>query len=171
VASMKQSSILQGVAQKGSVLQVVSTTKTDTFTTSSTSYEDVTDLTVSIIPASISNKVLVFANVSFSQYTEDAGAYIQLLRDSTPIFIGDAASNRVRASFGTRFALSAEGQNQDSVSPVFLDSPATTSSVTYKVQVRNGASGLVTVNRSGSEADNATYSRSASSITLMEVAG
>jgi len=155
----------------GQILQVVSTAKTDTFTMSSTTYADVTGLSVSITPSSSSNKILVLANVSLGQTTEDAGANLQLVRDSTPIFIGDAAGDRVRASYGTRYPNGSSVQDLESPSPVFLDPPATTSSVTYKVQVRSGNSGAVAVNRTGSDDNAADFSRSASSITVMEVAG
>jgi hypothetical protein len=49
----------------GKVLQVVSTTKTDTFTTTSTSFTDITGMSVSITPSSASNKILVFSYLTF----------------------------------------------------------------------------------------------------------
>jgi hypothetical protein len=53
----------------------------------------------------------------------------------------------------------------------FLDSPATTSATTYKIQVRGNVASTVAVNRSVNDADAATSARTASSITVMEVAG
>jgi hypothetical protein len=47
----------------GKVLQVVQTTKTDTFTTTSTSFTDVTGLSVSITPSSASSKILIFSEI------------------------------------------------------------------------------------------------------------
>jgi len=155
----------------GQILQVVSTTKTDAFTTTSGSYVDVTGLSVSITPKSASSKFLVFATVSMSQVTVGSAANVQLVRDSTPIFIGDAAGSRVRASFGTRVDAVDGNQDQNPATPIFLDSPGTASAVTYKVQGRRGQGGTLTVNRSGVDADAESSSRSASSITVMEVAG
>ena len=43
----------------GNILQVVSTTKTDTFSTTSTSYVDITGLSVSITPTSTSSKIFI----------------------------------------------------------------------------------------------------------------
>ena len=72
-------------AGMGKVLQVVQTVKTDSFgTSSSTSYTDITGLSVSITPTSSSNKILVLCTVGFSN---TADALLQLLRDSTVIMI------------------------------------------------------------------------------------
>jgi len=153
------------------VLQVVSVAKTDTFTMSSSTYADVTGLSVSITPSSSSNKILVLSNVSMGQTVVGGGVNMQLLRDATAIFIGDAAGGRPRTSFGSRFDPTGSNQEQTSASPVFLDAPNTTSPVTYKIQVRIGSGGVVTVNRSGLDSDSVQFPRSSSSITVMEVAG
>ena len=85
----------------GSVLQVVQTVKTSTFTTSSTSFTDVTGLSVSITPTSASNKILVLCYAVLSN-TNTGGNYYsfaRLMRDATPIFVGDAAGSRLQASY------------------------------------------------------------------------
>ena len=155
----------------GGVLQVVSVSKTDTFTMSSSTYADVTGLSVSITPSSSSNKILVLSNVSMGQTTVGGGFSMQLLRGTTAIFIGDAEGDRPRASFGSRFDPTGSNQAQTSATPVFLDAPNTTSPLTYKIQVRIGSGGVVTVNRSGLDSDGSQFPRTSSSITLMEVAG
>jgi hypothetical protein len=81
----------------GTILQIVSTTKTDAFSTSSTTYADVTDLDVSITPSSTSSKIFVLATVTGNGTPGATAIHLQLVRDSTPIFIGDAAGSRVRA--------------------------------------------------------------------------
>jgi hypothetical protein len=54
-------------------------------------------------------------------------------------------------------------------SPVFLDSPNTTSATTYKFQIAV-VSGTGYINRTGSDRDTATYDgRTTSSITVMEI--
>jgi len=146
---------------------VVSVTKTDTFTTTSTSYTDITGLTVSITPSSATSKVLVLFNVFLGQNTS-AFANLRLVRDSTDIAIGDASStlDQVTASSWTGGA-----DNHFTVaSASFLDSPATTSATTYKVQLRcAGPSQLQYVNRSRRDTGT-TDPRAVSSITVIEVA-
>jgi hypothetical protein len=147
------------------VVQVKSATKTDTFTTSSTSYVDVTGLTVSITPTSASNKVFVLVSTTGAGTNGTNIAYLQLVRDSTAIALGDAAGVRAVATSG----FGASSANNQYNSPMsFLDSPATTSATTYKVQMRvHGGTGFL--NRSQTDSDSTNYGRYSSTITVMEV--
>jgi hypothetical protein len=151
----------------GSVLQVVSTTKTDTFSTvSSGSFVDVTGLSVSITPSSSSNKILVLYDTMIGP--QDTG-FFRIVRDSTAIKQGDAAGGRIRTTVGSI----SPGGNNDKLAPgagSYLDSPATTSSITYKIQVQN-YSGTLVVNRSYNDSDASYSGRGASTITLMEIKG
>jgi len=171
VASMKQSSILQGVAQKGSVLQVVSTTLTSTFTVSHGSFQDVTGLAATITPVSSSSKIFVIVNSSGRFTVSQVGAaFAKLIRGSTDIYLGDASGSDQRASIGGYQNV----REAHSLSFSCLDSPATTSATTYKVSVGPFALGSssFTVNLGGAPAvGNTVYARLPSSITLMEVAG
>jgi hypothetical protein len=154
----------------GSVLQVVSVIKSDTFTTSSASLVDVTGLTASITPASASNKVLVLVQVNGSQDVGTCRTYLRLLRGATTINAGDVASLRLPI-FGS-LASPADSLLSASVAGMYLDSPATTSSTTYKIQVASAAgSGTSCINRSDADADEAGQGRAASTITLMEIKG
>jgi hypothetical protein len=157
----------------GKILQVVQTVKTDTFTTTSSSYVDVTGLTASITPSSTNSKILVFANLSGSAVNALGGAPI-LLRGSTIINQADAASNRGRGSFAGGLHTgdgAGDAYMTLNVSTSCLDSPSTTSSVTYKVQVKSfSGSEAVYINRTQDDADNGDRLRSVSTITLMEVA-
>jgi hypothetical protein len=153
-----------GFSYTGGVLQVVSTTKTDTFSTTSTSYVDITGLSVSITPTSSSSKILVILSLSGS---ESAGWGYQLVRGSTAICIGDSGGGSRRQASGGISVRDTNGINNGSVT--FLDSPATTSSTTYKVQMYVPSS-TGYVNRTFGDVD-ATYTiRTASTITLMEIA-
>ena len=154
----------------GGIVQIKSVTKTDTFTTTSNSYTDVTDLTLSITPQSTSNKILVSYNLTCG--TEDSGYQwgIRLMKDSTQIFVGDAAGSRDRVSNFVRN----NGSDLHTVYPSgqHLDSPNTSSSVTYKLQVIAYTSGrALYINRVHNDSDDAAVGRSASSITVMEVSG
>ena len=148
----------------GKVLQVVSTTKTDTFSASSTSFTDITGMSVSITPSSASNKILIIADIRIGQSGSQTA---RLLRNSTVISAGDAAGSRP-LGFGSWVD---ENQYKVDAGVVnFLDSPNTTSSITYKIQVISSGSTYY-VNRSLTDRDTAQYDpRTASTITVMEIA-
>ena len=153
----------------GGVIQVKSTTKTDgNFNTSSSSYVDVTGLSVSITPTRSDSKILIFANIH-GVGNSDTQAYFRFMRDSTAICVGDAAGNRVQATLGSMYY----NQQNDtkSCSQTFLDSPSTTSAVTYKIQARTQGSGIIYINRSATDANDSTSGRFTSSLTVMEVSG
>ena len=155
----------------GSVLQVASATKTNTFSTTSASgtFADITGLSVSITPSSASNKILILAEVRAATPSSN-GSFIRAMRDSTAIYIGDSGG-------GSRVRVSAQGYNADgnsntNLTIMYLDSPSTTSSTTYKIQACvGGTSGTVYVNRSDNNSDNVFTGMSASSITVMEIKG
>jgi hypothetical protein len=148
------------------VVQVLSTVKTDTFTTTSTTYVDITGLTVTITPTSASNKILVLAQVNGSSGTGSFG-HMRLVRDSTAIDIGDAAASRTQAS--AMFGIVANASNQQTNTLVFLDSPATTSATVYKIQLQDDRGNTQAINRSSADTNNNTNARTASTITVMEV--
>jgi hypothetical protein len=153
----------------GKVLQIVSTAKTDTFSTSSTSFVDVTGLSVTITPSSATSKILIFADVKIGNATA-VGAFVRLMRDSTAIYIGDAAGSRTRATYSTADDPSSQWIYQGA--GIFLDSPATTGATVYKIQMSSEASpntGTVYINSSGEDLTTADFARTASSITVMEV--
>ena len=158
--------------QSSGILQVVSTTKTDTFTSTSGTYTDITGLSVSITPSSTANKVLVLASV-ITCVDMDRSCFVQLVRGSTAIAIGDAAGSRIRVtSFGTTGATDAGFVNVGTPHNInFLDSPNTTSSTTYKIQALVNVSSPSTfyVNRFGSDLDSSTRARAVSTITAFEV--
>ena len=152
------------------VLQVISgTPKTDTFTTTSGSYVDVTGLSVTITPTSATSTILVLFQVNGSQEVGAGRAYLKLLRNSTVIDAGDVAGSRTPALGG--FSAIDQSITSTPVSGSFLDSPATTSSTTYKIQVAMAAgSGTAYINRTMQDADNANQIRMASTIIVMEIA-
>ena len=154
------------LALGGKVGQVVSTTKTDSFTTTSTSFVDVTGLSVSITPTATSSKVLVIVNMVGSATPGVVAMFAVLLRGATQIALGDAAGSRTQTSGFLQAA------NADSVSMMslnFLDSPASVSALTYKIQIAANAASTVAVNRSVTDANSAAYARTASTITVLEI--
>ena len=156
------------------ILQVVSTTKTDTtsFTSTATnSYVDITGMTVTITPISATSKILVMYSIGVSQST-DATIHIRLLRGSTSIDQGVADSNRLGDSTIWRPNSAQYNFDIGPLSNSFLDSPSTTSATTYKLAATLGTSysGTFYLNRSWSDADADFAGRVASTITVMEIA-
>lgn len=153
----------------GSVLQVVSTTKTDTFSLATSTFTDITGLSVTITPTSSTSKILVMAATNASGPAAAYMASTRLVRNSTAIYVGDAAGSRIQASVSARNNDTGDTRMH---SMVFLDSPATTSATTYKVQLACQENATIFVNRSFDDQDvgNAARARTASSITVMEIA-
>jgi len=166
--SIYDGSAWNAIGGGGKILQVVSTTKTDTFSAStSNTFTDVTGLSVTITPSSASNKILVFAQVHGSTTSNGMGTAV-LLRDSTQIDLGAAASNRVRASCSIDTNGAAAEVRQAGLN--YLDSPATTSAVVYKIAINSAdTGGTAYINRSYDDTDDIYHPRVASTITALEV--
>lgn len=161
----------------GSVKQVLSTTKTDTFSASVATGANtaITGLSVTITPSSATSKILVTYMVNGSLdlaggASGNNGILTTLKRGATSIGVGDAAGSRQRISANSGGAISTAAVGLAS-GTTFLDSPATTSATTYSINISHtsGATQTIYVNRSGTDADNNGYFRTISSITVMEV--
>ena len=152
----------------GKVLQVVSAIVTSTASraTSNFDYGDI-GLSVSITPSSATSKVLVFVSIHLGSGNSTGRVGARLLRNSTNIAIGDTAGNRSPATMTLRQASTAQ---QELLAMNYLDSPATTSSTTYKIQVSGEDTNTVYMNRSSEDSDNAFHYRPVSVITVMEIA-
>jgi len=153
----------------GKVAQCLTVQITDKVTTTSTTYVDVTGLTLNITPAAATSKVLCFVDINASN-AANLPVIGRVLRDSTEIGSGVAVSSRPGAGF-----LSADSYANQSErhTLVILDSPSTSgSAVTYKVQfrVQTGGSGqTATINTTHSDTDADYVARLASRIILMEI--
>jgi uncharacterized spore protein YtfJ len=152
-------------ASADAVAQVKSTTKLDTFSTSSSSFTDVTGMAQSITPTSASNKILIVVTMTIG--ANNGLCFFRLMRDSTAIGVGTAAGSRTSATTG--IAVSDINVAQP-LSMSFLDSPATTSATNYKVQVISPESTAIVVNSSYSDASSSNRVRAISTITVFEVA-
>jgi hypothetical protein len=127
----------------GSILQVVSASAATQTNTTSLSYEN-TAASVSITPTSTSSKILVFSFVGLYQTGGNTGAQLTIARDTTAI------GQETNLYSGVSFIVPAFLQT--------LDSPATTSSVTYRTRLKT---------------ENASFAASAArhEMIAMEVAG
>jgi len=158
----------------GHVLQVVSTTKTDFFSTTSTTYVDVTGLSATITPSSTSSKILVSVTGASSGSADNSFGYAVLLRDSTQIAIGDSRGSAQRATLD----LSQQQAGTPSVWAKYfaihhLDSPtipSTPIAITYKLQVKKTHNENVGIGGTWSTSDG-NRSNVPTVITLMEIAG
>lgn len=160
------------LVQPGAVLQVVSTAKTDTFSTSSTSYVDVTGLSVSITPTSATSKIFISATVPTSALGSSNVKFFTLTRGTTELLVPTSPGSRQSAGF----SLVQTNLAEDMISATlqFLDSPATTSAIEYKVRGKMSgatAGNALYVNRGTTDTDTFTFPRGVATITLMEVAG
>jgi hypothetical protein len=139
------------VPSGGKIGQVLQTVKTDVFQTSSSSFTDVTGLSVSITPSATSSKILCICTGIYGKTTSD-NFHHQLVRDSTSLL-----ANTLDPGTDT---------NQTEVFSVqFLDSPSSTSALTYKLQIKNDGTSPVNINRNGSNSND----RGDSTITVIEV--
>ena len=154
----------------GKILQVVSATKTNKQSTSSSTAVDIAGLSVSITPSSSSNKMLVRCDINYGGINNVYLAFF-VKRNSANMVVSTAGTgNQVNATF------SAGGDNNNhtykvnGVSHAFLDSPSTTSAITYKLQFAStGTSGPATIN-APYNTDNAAYVvGGTSTITVMEI--
>ena len=146
---------------KGKVLQVVSATKTDLFSTTSSGNVDITGLDVDITPTSTSSKIFIIVHSGF-QNSNDAANRFFLLRDSTQLSVGTSGTVNSTLTLNQGGTVS---NPADTVAFNFLDNPSSTSSINYKVQV-NRSGGTIYINRNSSGSNGWT-----SSITAMEISG
>ena len=153
---------------------VVQTVKTDTFTTTSTSYTIITGLSASITPKTATNKVLVLVNVPISQNSGDNSnaVHLAVFRGATNLVAASSPSNRI-PTFVAHRNQDDLAQTMASTSFFVLDSPNSATSQTYEVHIKtNGAAGTPTamVNRSKADTDTTAFPRGVASITVIEVA-
>jgi len=167
----------QFASTSGSILQVVQTIKTDTYSQSGSSWADVTGMSVTITPKSSSSKVLVMVSSSVGityPSSQDAKAAFRLSGGNTATYAGDSAGSRTRApvNYITQ-SVYVPANSQQVVDMKYLDSPATTSAVTYFMQAyySSAGGGNLFVNRGYNDSDNDRFNRGVSSIIAMEVAG
>jgi hypothetical protein len=158
----------------GTWLQVVSATKTNSFVTSSSGYTAITGLSVSITPTSTSSRILLMYSVNYDSTRSNSGGGFAFGRNGTIIdgMIGNAAGIRYRVNmdFGANNNADQSGMSRTSN---YVDTPNTTSSVTYQLFLFQDATTFSTfINRarfddaSGAQSDDGRF---ASSVTAIEL--
>jgi hypothetical protein len=156
-AGVAVTGLSKGSLPAGSVLQVVNATYSTYTSTSSATFSD-TGLTATITPTSNTSKILVqICCNGVGKFVANTTVAFILIRNSTSILKIEEI-----AAYTASNAQNAIG----SVSTTYLDSPATTSATTYKVQYANTAASSIVYLNSYINADGNTTS----TITLMEIA-
>ena len=153
----------------GGVVQVVQTEQTAASSISNPggSFIDLTGMSVTITPTSSNSRIFIHAQINITGRAANNVMHGRLDRNGTIIHLGDADGSKNR-SF-------AEGQpvpdgSSGQIICMFVDSPATTDPLIYKIQVTSN--NIIFFNRAAhSENDNNTGSRTASSIIAMEILG
>ena len=156
----------------GGIVQVKQTVLDTVFSSNSTSYADVTGMSVSITPKFNTSKILVMVTLRTAMSEDDRWSAYILLRDSQILFDGTAEGSPTQCSmWHIPFSRTGTGNTFQNQNMTFLDSPSSTSALTYKLQVKvqSGATGYV--NRTGNDANADYATRTSSSITVMEVSG
>jgi hypothetical protein len=159
----------------GKILQVVS--NEDSTTSSWTGWGDV--ISQSITPSSTSSKILIqFTGMFGLDYRYFAG---RLFRGTTQIAKGDADGNRSPVFFNMFYNqdISNQGYNAETICASYLDSPTTTSAITYKVDAgninsgNNGLGGTRTMymNRPQYDGNSDYFARGTTTLTLIEIDG
>ena len=157
----------------GGIIQVKSTTMTTTatYSISGMTWTEVGGLTTTITPTRSDSKILVMANIGGISSNGEYQRYgMALRRNSTNIGVNSDGANHTRANwtyYGRNF-----GNTPDTFA-VFnhLDSPGTTSAVSYKVMITTEGSYTLYINRSVNDSSSSSVFRCASSLTLMEISG
>jgi hypothetical protein len=122
-------------------------------------------LQATITPRDVNSKIHITAAVSLGGGTTNATA-VGLRRGSTDIALGEAGNNRVRAAAG----FTGQGTNSvDNVTLQYMDAPASTSAITYKVTFESSGGNTTYFNRTPNDSDSQETIRPISTITLMEV--
>ena len=159
----------------GGIIQIVEAVKTDTATTSTSVYGAIAGLQPQITPTSNTSKIMIFINLKWGFSNENNDVNFKLFRSiggtETEIFSGAANGSNQVGFYGAQDALGKGIHVMMPISSQYLDSPSTTSQITYliKWQIKRSSS-YNYINRPGSNDSGSDYHRASSSVTLMEVA-
>lgn len=157
-----------GVASNGGAgipVQVV-VAQTTTPTSIATSTFTTLGLSGTITPTSATSKILVRATVSIGGNTAADVPYLRIFNGSVAIGVGTSVGSRIACTTG---ASPGNGQVLSSAVLEWLDSPATTSPITYTIQGMTPSGGSLRINATATDNDSALYGRGVSQITLMEI--
>jgi len=157
----------------GKVLQVVQDIETAAGSeTLATGVFSSAILSASITPSSTSSKILVMCSLHLATGGSTAGSAAVIKRSGTAIGVGDASGDRRQAT-GGGLGSAVNDRIISNIAMTVLDSPLTTSEITYTAHGGHGLNGsqLLYWNRENQDGDLSNRSRVSSTLTLMEIAG
>ena len=163
---------LDRLERAGNILQVVSVTKTNTFSASSGTVADVPGLQPTITPTSTSSKILILTDVAIAAESGGHRAAARVIRriggvDST-ITEGDANGSRARTMWASHLTQLNGFMHRANIQ--HLDSPNSTNPITYVFQLHRIDAGTITVNLGYNDVNASSHGAPISSVTLLEVA-
>ena len=131
----------------GSVIQVVSVERRSHMTLSADTTADW--ITLTITPKSTSSRIKLSVMGANSNSSNNAFSMLLLHRDSTNLAYGDAVGTSIPCwiDIGNKEADNAYFYQQRPFSGIYIDTPNTTSPVTYKVKVRHKVNGVLYIGR------------------------
>jgi hypothetical protein len=156
--------------QSGSILQVVQTVKTDGYGQNPNAWTDIPGMSLTITPSSSSSKVLIDCRIGvISLSINTYSVAFRLYRGSTLIGGGDVVNSSESVFF--RFASMVNADHGGAAGAQYLDSPATTSATTYKIQmkVQSGVGCYINRDYTGNNTTDVFGSRTISTLTALEV--
>ena len=161
----------EAAAGGGKIGQVIQTVNLDTENLASTTFTEIPDFAVAITPAATSSKILIMANMVMGGESPTYTYGIQLFRDTTQIYLANAAGSRTRTTVMGQLGLTSAFTGSTHLPNFcFLDSPSSTSELDYSLKWAGQASANLWLNRTNRDYDSAAYDhRGASSITAIEV--
>ena len=149
-ASLGAVTALPAAITTGKVLQVQSTQGINEFSSTSSSFVDVTGLSLTITPTSSSNKILLLANIN--AYVGAASVYFALRWERA--ISGGATTAFGNSTYGQSFARSAQAHDfWGGVGMTYLDTPSTTAQITYQVQAK-ASSGTIQISVNSTNQNN-----------------
>jgi hypothetical protein len=163
----------------GSILQVKSVYDNTLYTFSSGSpnqstYYPVSGLQLTIIPSSLTSKIVIIGSVACGQAPDAYNCFIRLYRNgTTPLAIGNGVNYLAGCTAGLR-TMNGTGYVQVELQTFsFTDSPATTSAVTYQVYCCNSGGGtyVSTINRPSTTQNDGWVQNVGSNLMVMEISG
>lgn len=153
-------------------IQIVQAVKTDVQTIAGTvsTFNDITGLSITLtrVNASASGKIRVQANILTTTSNASHGVILRIMRDSTPIGLGDASGIRIQATSNTGY--NGAYANESGVIDFIDSSPGSAATVTYKIQAKMYSVATGYINRVNTDDNSSDYiPRTISTLTLTEL--
>jgi hypothetical protein len=150
------------------IVRVQSVMFTGIQTVTGDAWADVTNLSITVTPQSSSSRFLLLAEINGS--ADDDGGSFKFVGGNTANSVAPTAGNR-RLVHNSWCLYSVNAVTMMNGFGMYLDSPATTSPVTYKCQIASDAGQSTYINRSKNDTDGTYYPRGVSTFTVMEISG